>query len=157
MIIRQRRLCNLIMDTLGFEHRAFRMRSGCDTTTPCAPLSFFKAAARSACIGHALMSRTSARASLPFATRIIAVGRRREQIRPWASMHRGTFRPMISYLYSFAGSPQSNAEIYSALAGGARAPDVEVGSRELTARAKEALRCILLAACKACGCLHHAT
>ena len=25
-----------IMDTLGFEPRAFRMRSGCDTTTPCA-------------------------------------------------------------------------------------------------------------------------
>jgi hypothetical protein len=24
------------MDTLGFEPRAFRMRSGCDTTTPCA-------------------------------------------------------------------------------------------------------------------------
>ena len=24
------------MDTLGFESRAFRMRSGCDTTTPCA-------------------------------------------------------------------------------------------------------------------------
>jgi hypothetical protein len=28
------------MDTLGFEPRAFRMRSGCDTTTPCAPLGF---------------------------------------------------------------------------------------------------------------------
>ena len=27
-----------IMDTLGFEPRAFRMRSGCDTTTPCAHL-----------------------------------------------------------------------------------------------------------------------
>ena len=26
----------LRMDTLGFEPRAFRMRSGCDTTTPCA-------------------------------------------------------------------------------------------------------------------------
>ena len=26
------------MDTLGFETRAFRMRSGCDTTTPCAHL-----------------------------------------------------------------------------------------------------------------------
>ena len=25
------------MDTLGFEARAFRMRSGCDATTPCAP------------------------------------------------------------------------------------------------------------------------
>ena len=25
------------VDTLGFEPRAFRMRSGCDTTTPCAP------------------------------------------------------------------------------------------------------------------------
>ena len=25
------------VDTLGFEARAFRMRSGCDTTTPCAP------------------------------------------------------------------------------------------------------------------------
>ncbi len=25
------------MDTLGFEPMAFRMRSGCDTTTPCAP------------------------------------------------------------------------------------------------------------------------
>ena len=24
------------MDPLGFEPRAFRMRSGCDTTTPCA-------------------------------------------------------------------------------------------------------------------------
>ena len=24
------------MDTLGIEPRAFRMRSGCDTTTPCA-------------------------------------------------------------------------------------------------------------------------
>ena len=27
----------LCMDTLGTEPRAFRMRSGCDTTTPCAP------------------------------------------------------------------------------------------------------------------------
>ena len=26
-----------IMDTLGIEPRAFHMRSGCDTTTPCAP------------------------------------------------------------------------------------------------------------------------
>ena len=26
------------MDTLGFEPRAFRMRSGCDTTTPCAQM-----------------------------------------------------------------------------------------------------------------------
>ena len=26
------------MDTLGFEPRAFRMGSGCDTTTPCAEL-----------------------------------------------------------------------------------------------------------------------
>ena len=25
------------MDTLGIESRAFRMRGGCDTTTPCAP------------------------------------------------------------------------------------------------------------------------
>ena len=25
------------MDTLGFEPRAFRMQSGCDATTPCAP------------------------------------------------------------------------------------------------------------------------
>ena len=25
-----------ILDTLGFEPRAFRMQSGCDTTTPCA-------------------------------------------------------------------------------------------------------------------------
>lgn len=25
------------MDTLGIESRAFHMRSGCDTTTPCAP------------------------------------------------------------------------------------------------------------------------
>ena len=24
------------MDTLGFEPRAFRMRNGCDATTPCA-------------------------------------------------------------------------------------------------------------------------
>ena len=30
---------NRKMDTLGFEPRAFRMRSGCDTTTPCAPCS----------------------------------------------------------------------------------------------------------------------
>jgi hypothetical protein len=30
-------LTPMIMDTLGFEPRAFRMRSGCDTTTPCAP------------------------------------------------------------------------------------------------------------------------
>ena len=28
----------LHMDTLGIEPRAFRMRSGCDTTTPCAPV-----------------------------------------------------------------------------------------------------------------------
>ena len=28
------------MDTLGFEPRAFRMRSGCDTTTPCAQWSW---------------------------------------------------------------------------------------------------------------------
>ena len=27
---------DVIMDTLGIEPRAFRMRSGCDTTTPCA-------------------------------------------------------------------------------------------------------------------------
>ena len=27
------------VDTLGFEPRAFRMRSGCDTTTPCARLA----------------------------------------------------------------------------------------------------------------------
>jgi hypothetical protein len=27
---------SVAMDTLGFEPRAFRMRSGCDTTTPCA-------------------------------------------------------------------------------------------------------------------------
>ena len=27
----------LVLDTLGFEPRAFRMRSGCDATTPCAP------------------------------------------------------------------------------------------------------------------------
>ena len=30
-------MCQSHMDTLGFEPRAFRMRSGCDTTTPCAP------------------------------------------------------------------------------------------------------------------------
>ena len=29
------------MDTLGFEPRAFRMRSGCDTTTPCARVTRF--------------------------------------------------------------------------------------------------------------------
>ena len=29
--------CCRSLDTLGFEPRAFRMRSGCDTTTPCAP------------------------------------------------------------------------------------------------------------------------
>ena len=29
------------LDTLGFEPRAFRMRSGCDTTTPCARLASF--------------------------------------------------------------------------------------------------------------------
>ena len=29
------------MDTLGFKPNAFRMRSGCDTTTPCAQLSRF--------------------------------------------------------------------------------------------------------------------
>ena len=28
-----------MMDTLGIEPRAFRMRSGCDTATPCAPSS----------------------------------------------------------------------------------------------------------------------
>ena len=27
------------VDTLGIEPRAFRMRSGCDTTAPCAPCS----------------------------------------------------------------------------------------------------------------------
>ena len=32
--------CQEQMDTLGFEPRAFRMRSGCDTTTPCAPCGF---------------------------------------------------------------------------------------------------------------------
>ena len=26
-----------LVDTLGIEPRAFRMRSGCDATTPCAP------------------------------------------------------------------------------------------------------------------------
>ena len=30
------------MDTLGFEPSAFRMRSGCDTTTPCARLAFVR-------------------------------------------------------------------------------------------------------------------
>ena len=30
-------LCHCAMDTLGFEPRAFRMRSRCDATTPCAP------------------------------------------------------------------------------------------------------------------------
>ena len=30
---------HICMDTLGFEPRAFRMRSGCDTTTPCAQLT----------------------------------------------------------------------------------------------------------------------
>ena len=34
------------MDTLGIEPRAFRMRSGCDTTTPCA-LDRFKQNTRS--------------------------------------------------------------------------------------------------------------
>ena len=33
----RRLLSRSSMDTLGFEPRAFRMRSGCDTTTPCAP------------------------------------------------------------------------------------------------------------------------
>ena len=34
-------VCSLnAMDTLGFEPRAFRMRSGCDTTTPCALKDF---------------------------------------------------------------------------------------------------------------------
>ena len=40
------------MDTLGFEPRAFRMRSGCDTTTPCAQYEFaaaFAKLARSLC------------------------------------------------------------------------------------------------------------
>ena len=32
------------MDTLGFEPRAFRMRSGCDTTTPCAQMMNLKSA-----------------------------------------------------------------------------------------------------------------
>ena len=35
------------MDTLGFEPRAFRMRSGCDTTTPCAPYGWQGNACRS--------------------------------------------------------------------------------------------------------------
>ena len=33
----------LSMDTLGIEPRAFRMRSGCDTTTPCAPEPLIRA------------------------------------------------------------------------------------------------------------------
>ena len=33
-----------ILDTLGIEPRAFRMRSGCDTTTPCALCSTCKQA-----------------------------------------------------------------------------------------------------------------
>ena len=38
------------MDTLGFEPRAFRMRSGCDATTPCAlDLQYTK-------LGHVLTS-----------------------------------------------------------------------------------------------------
>ena len=41
------------LDTLGFEPRAFRMRSGCDTTTPCA-LEWH---------GHRCHSRTSSGAS----------------------------------------------------------------------------------------------
>ena len=31
------------MDTLGIEPKAFRMRSGCDTTTPCARLTRLRA------------------------------------------------------------------------------------------------------------------
>ena len=31
-----RSIADINMDTLGIEPRAFRMRSGCDTTTPCA-------------------------------------------------------------------------------------------------------------------------
>ena len=49
------------MDTLGFEPRAFRMRSGCDTTTPCARLDEL----------HAL---TSLPPQVHFALRIAAVG-----------------------------------------------------------------------------------
>ena len=38
LYLRGRRSCRHAapMDTLGFEPRAFRMRSGCDATTPCA-------------------------------------------------------------------------------------------------------------------------
>ena len=36
------------VDTLGFEPRAFRMRSGCDTTTPCAQMMNPKSARLSA-------------------------------------------------------------------------------------------------------------
>jgi hypothetical protein len=35
-------LCEMIMDTLGFEPRAFRTGNGCDTTTPSAQSQFSK-------------------------------------------------------------------------------------------------------------------
>ena len=97
------------------------------------PVAVFNAAALNACIGHALMSRTSARrASLPFATRIIAVRRRREQLRPWASMRRGTFTTMINYLSSFPCSSQSNAEIYKVRAGGLELATLRQGCRKIS-------------------------
>ena len=40
------------MDTLGFEPRAFRMRSGCDTTTPCARLTDATMDASGNCSGN---------------------------------------------------------------------------------------------------------
>ena len=50
---------NRKMDTLGFEPRAFRMRSGCDTTTPCAPCSI---AQLGGCISHRSPSDRASRA-----------------------------------------------------------------------------------------------
>jgi hypothetical protein len=46
------------MDTLGFEPRAFRMRSGCDTTTPCAR-AYFMALGPCACGDTGLMPTQS--------------------------------------------------------------------------------------------------
>ena len=48
------------MDTLGFEPRAFRMRSGCDTTTPCAPERSGRQALRR-CVLHACKAHTALR------------------------------------------------------------------------------------------------
>ena len=58
------------MDTLGFEPRAFRMRGGCDTTTPCAP---FASEQQERCRGYVPSRRSVGRESCKMTRTLQAV------------------------------------------------------------------------------------